>query len=88
MAKVLMVVRILPSDSEADLNSLLERVKQAIPPQVTISDSRVDEIGFGLKALRVGFLVPEVGGLGEILEQQLKSIDGVGEIDVETVTRV
>ncbi|MEM2967664.1 MAG: elongation factor 1-beta [Candidatus Caldarchaeum sp.] len=88
MAKVLMVVRILPSDSDMDLDSLLERVKHGLPAGVVVSDSRREEIGFGLEALVVGFLMPEVDGVGESLERYLTSVDGVGEVDVVSATRV
>lgn len=88
MAKVLMVVRILPRDSEMDLDSLLEEVRRGLPKDVSVSDSRREEIGFGLEALVVGFLMPEVDGMGEALERYLASVEGVGEFDVQSVTRV
>ncbi|MEM4302830.1 MAG: elongation factor 1-beta [Candidatus Caldarchaeum sp.] len=88
MAKVLMVVRILPRDSETDLNRLLDKIVKTLPSDVRVSDSRREEIGFGLEALVVGFLMPEMEGVGEALERRLASIEEVGEIDVQSVTRV
>ncbi|MEM1945723.1 MAG: elongation factor 1-beta [Candidatus Caldarchaeum sp.] len=88
MAKVLMVVRILPRDSDTDLKTLLDKIVRELPRDVVVSDSRREEIGFGLEALVVGFLMPEKEGVGEDLERRLANIEEVGEIDVQSVTRV
>lgn len=88
MAKVMMVVRILPRDSETDLNSLLDKIVKTLPGDVIVSDSRREDIGFGLQALVVGFLMPDTEGVSEALEESLSSIEEVGEIDVQSVTRV
>ncbi|MEM2237461.1 MAG: elongation factor 1-beta [Candidatus Caldarchaeum sp.] len=88
MAKVLMVVRILPRDSETDLNRLLDKIVKTLPNDIRVCDSGREEIGFGLEALVVGFLMPEMEGVGEDLERRLASIEEVGEIDIQSVTRV
>lgn len=88
MAKVLMVVRILPSDSETDLNELAKSIVANLPKEISIGDQRVEEIGFGLRALVIGFLMPEAEGMGEALEAYLSSVNGVGEVDIQAVTRI
>ncbi|MEM0440096.1 MAG: elongation factor 1-beta [Candidatus Caldarchaeum sp.] len=88
MAKVLMVVRILPKDSDTNLDDLAKAVAANLPNGVTISEKKVEEIGFGLKALVVGFLMPEVDGIGEALEQYLSTVELIGEFDVQSVTRI
>ncbi len=92
MGKVLVVVRVLPrvlpSDSDTDLDELLEKIKQSLSKDIIVSDSRKEEIGFGLQSLIIGFLVPEREGAGESLERYLASVDGVGEVDVQSVTRI
>ncbi|MEM0350043.1 MAG: elongation factor 1-beta [Candidatus Caldarchaeum sp.] len=88
MGKVLMVVRILPKDSDTDLDEVAKSVESNLPKDVQVSDKRVEDIGFGLKALVIGFLMPEVDGVGEALEQYLSSVELVGEYDVQSVTRI
>lgn len=88
MAKVLMVVKILPKDSETSLDELFKAVESNLPKDVKIADRRIEDIGFGLKALVLGFLMPEVDGIGEQLEAYLATVEHVGEFDVISVTRV
>ncbi|MDW8084277.1 MAG: elongation factor 1-beta [Candidatus Caldarchaeum sp.] len=88
MAKVLMVVRILPKDSETNLENLAKSIAANLPSEVTIGDKKIEEIGFGLQALVIGFLMPERDGIGEALENYLSSVEEVGEYDVQSVTRI
>ncbi|MCS7109943.1 MAG: elongation factor 1-beta [Candidatus Caldarchaeum sp.] len=88
MAKVLMVVRILPKESDANLEDLAKAIAANLPTGVTIGDKKVEDIGFGLRALVVGFVMPEVDGIGEALEAYLSTVEEVGEFDVQSVTRV
>jgi translation elongation factor EF-1beta len=54
---------------------------------VRVGDSRVEEIGFGVRALVVGFILPESEGVGEKLENCLSTLQDV-EYEVVSVTRV
>lgn len=83
-----MVVRILPKDFDTDLEDLARAVAANLPNNVTIGEKKVEEIGFGLKALVVVFLMPEVDGIGEALEQYLSTVEQIGEFDVQSVTRI
>jgi elongation factor 1-beta len=84
---VFMVVRLLPSDADADIGSILESVSKNLPEGVRVGDSRVEEIGFGVRALIVGFILPESEGVGEKLENCLSTLQDV-EYEVVSVTRV
>jgi translation elongation factor EF-1beta len=70
------------------LDEVAKAVESNLPNDVQVSDKRVEDIGFGLKALVIGFLMPEVDGVGEALEQYLSSVELVGEYDVQSVTRI
>jgi elongation factor 1-beta len=84
---VFMVVRLLPNDADADFGSILESVSKNLPEGVRVGDSKVEEIGFGVKALVVGFILPELEGVGEKLENRLSALHDV-EYEVVSVTRV
>ncbi len=73
MARVLLAVRIMPQDSEIDLDALSNELKEKLP--------------FGLESLVAWFSVPEEEGVTGRLESYLMSINGVGEFSVEAMSR-
>jgi len=84
---VFMVVRLLPDDADVDFGDLLNRISNELPEGIRVGDSRVEDIGFGVRALVVGFVLPETEGVGEKLENYLSSIHNI-EYEVVSVTRV
>ncbi len=87
MGRVVMIVRIMPSDSEVDLNSLEERIRSMLPGDFRLVSSTREPIGFGMESLLVGISVPEEEGVTDRLEDYLRSIEGVGEVQVEALSR-
>jgi len=83
MAKVLLVLKVLPSSVEADLNQIKERIVKEIG-NVSI---REEPIAFGLTALIVNTLIEDREGEVERIENKIKSIENVGEIEVIEVAR-
>lgn len=83
MAKVLVVFRVMPKSVETDLELLEKRIKESISPE------RIERIpiAFGIVALNVFKLIPDESGELEKIENKLKSIDLVSEIEVTEVTR-
>ena len=84
---VFMVIRLLPNDADADIGRILESVSKNLPEGVRVGDSKVEDIGFGVRALVVGFILPELEGVGEKLETCLSALQDV-EYEVVSVTRV
>lgn len=83
MAEVIVTFRILPKDVEVDLDKLEDKIKSIVKPQKI----QREPIAFGLVALNVTKLVPDAAGELEEVENKIKSIEGVGQIDVTEVTR-
>ncbi len=89
MARVAVVMRVLPNSVDIQPGDLLERIKSKLPTNYEILDSGEEPIAFGLKALKIIITIPEeTEGGTEQLEQFIKSIDGVEEVEVETVHRL
>jgi translation elongation factor aEF-1 beta len=88
MAEVLVLMRIFPEDPEADMGKILEDLKSRLPGEVKVRDHRAEEMGFGLRSLLVAFTMPDREGVGEELEQTVRGVGGVSEINVERVTRI
>lgn len=89
MARVLVVMKILPEDINIDLEDLKERIKKKLPEGYELARHEIEPIAFGLKALRVYIIMPEIteGGT-EPLEKLVSSIDGVSQVEVEVVHRL
>ena len=82
MGDVAISIKIMPTSPEVDL----EKIKTEISSRVKIQDSKVEALAFGLKALKVLIVKPDTGGGTDELEEQIKSIDGVENVEVENVT--
>ncbi len=60
---------------------VLSRIKQA----VNVKDAKIEDVGFGIKVLKLLVITPDKGGTEEI-DKKIQSIDGISEIEVESVT--
>ncbi len=89
MARVAVLIRLLPEEAEIKADTLIEKVRQVLPSQYQIARYQAEPIAFGLEALRMIVLMPEetAGGTNE-LEEILASIEGVSQVDVLNVSRL
>ncbi|MEM5872421.1 MAG: elongation factor 1-beta [Candidatus Aenigmatarchaeota archaeon] len=82
MGNVAITLKILPESPEIDL----ERLKQDISKKIKVQDVKVEPIAFGLKALKILVIAPDEGS--DKIESEIKSIKGVSEVEVESVTLI
>ena len=80
---VMVTFKIMPDGVETDMNSLEKEVKKKINP----SKSEIIPIAFGLKSLVIVKVVPEIDGELERVEQEIRSISGVKEVEITNVAR-
>ncbi|MHC1586849.1 MAG: elongation factor 1-beta [Candidatus Hecatellaceae archaeon] len=88
MAEVVASLRVLPAEANLNLEDVKEAIARSLPPQTRIH--RVDEepIAFGLKALVVHVVLPEMEeGIMEKVEKAVRGAEGVGEVEVLMVRR-
>ena len=83
MAEVLVYLRVMPASIEVNLEDLEAKIKSAISPEKIVRKP----IAFGIVALEVLKVVPDAGGVVDELEQKLKSIKEVGEVEIIGITR-
>lgn len=89
MARVMSSLRILPADAEINLDSLKEAIQSILPPDVSVHRFEEEPIAFGLKALHAHILMPEdTAGLIDRIEENLKNLEGVGQVDTLMVRRL
>ncbi len=84
------VYKIYPEDPE-DIERIVESLKKEFPEpfKVQTNDIRIEPIAFGLSLIRVGVVFPDkIDGLLDKLEEILKEIPGVRELEVEVSTLI
>ena len=81
MGDVIIVYKVLPNSPDA-----FKGVKEGLEK---LKPQRLEEepIGFGLSALKFTTIIPDAGGKQDELEESIKAIDGVGEIEVLRASR-
>jgi len=89
MAQVIVTLKIMPESLEADLGNIKSKAKAKI---IDFSQSKeikteLEPIAFGLKALKIIFVMDESKGSTESLEQDIKTISGVNSVEAVDVRR-
>lgn len=87
MAKVLALVKVMPEGVEVNLEQLKDEVCKVLPEGVSLRKFHIEEVAFGLKALKLLFLIPEVEGGTYYLEESISKVKGVSQVEVEFVAR-
>ncbi|MCD6369469.1 MAG: elongation factor 1-beta [Thermoproteales archaeon] len=89
MAKVMVLARIFPAEATIDPSSLLEGIKKTLPPEIKINDYAEEPIAFGLKALKVQFLMPEdYEGGTTIIEDLVSKVNEISQVEILMVSRI
>ena len=87
MAKVVAQIKIFPTETTVNLGELRKRVEKALPPETNVARFDEEPIAFGLVALVARVVMPEEEGRMDKVEEALKSVEDVGEIQVVNVWR-
>ena len=87
MTRLVVRIRILPAEAESNLEKVVEAIKKSVPGGMEMKSSSMEPIAFGLKAIVGDFLLDDAEGQMDKLEEAIKSVEGVGEIDVTNISR-
>ena len=87
MARLVVRIRILPAEAESDLKNVIESLSKTMPQGMEMKSSSLEPIAFGLKAIVGDFLLDDAEGQMDKLEEAIKRVEGVGEIEVTNISR-
>jgi len=87
MARLVARIKILPADSESDIDALANNLKSSVPEGMELKAHAKEPIAFGLNALVGDFLLDDAEGEMDKLEESIKKIEGAGEIQVINISR-
>lgn len=88
MGKVLAVLKIIPEDTNANLNGIADEIKKNLPEKIRYHDSKIEPFAYGLDILRISFIMDDNEGGTDNLESMIKGLEGVGEVEVEHLTLI
>lgn len=81
-------LRVMPKDIETDLNGIKEQASIIISSFGRLHEAEIKPIAFGLKSLELTILVNDAAGGIQNLEEKIRGIAGVSEVETGDVTRI
>jgi elongation factor 1-beta len=87
MTHLIARIRILPSDADSNLEGIIKTLIQSPPNGIVMKQHIKEPIAFGLYAIIADFVLDDAEGEMDRLENSIKSVRGVGEIEVLFMSR-
>jgi len=82
-------MKIYPTDIVSDMGQFQDKIRKALEGSATVYKFEEEPVAFGLVALVAHILMPEdVEGRMDEVENRLKSMDGISEVQVIVSRRV
>ena len=89
MADVVVTMKIMPDSPEIDLKKVESEALEKIKNFTGMDNYKVEQepVAFGLKAVKIMFVMPEEKGATDSLEKDISGIEGVNSVEVTDVRR-
>jgi len=93
MTDVILTLKVMPTGPDADLDKVFEaatgHINEFVDDDHKGGEIRkaIEDIGFGLKSLKITFVMDESIGSADPLEEKLKEIEGVQSVETIDVRR-
>ena len=88
MGSYVIRIKVLPTGPEVPASSLLESIKSNLGAEMTIRASKEEPIAFGLYALVIDVVAPEVEGMVDKVEKAVSTAKDVAQYELTAVSRM
>lgn len=88
MARVVASIKVYPQDVIISTDMIKEGITKALPSDVQVHKFVEEPIAYGLVALIAHIVFSESEGELEKVENAIKTVEGVGQIEIQMVRRV
>ncbi len=88
MAHILLIMKILPTDIEIDLDNIINKIKLFSSDHILLRNHTKEPLAFGIYYVKAEFVLEEKDNIVDELENSVKSIPGVSELEVMKLSRL